>query len=280
MKKIIFLAAAFIIYISLTPSVSAQNTSRDQFSKIYSDYRDTYGEYIVLHDKYILSKKQYEQFKTLSSKENLQQDLQKMLIKRDEVLIYYYRSLVSKMDDSLVTMPNDRKNEYTQKLNDEINWLTDHTTTYKESDSPVTLANRSKEVDLRNRDFQKVVYRDLYYIARGKFETYIGRYNFLYNDLYSLSEKIKNEQREAYKLSDSKIETINRWFGEIGLKSENLVKQLDKADLEIDKVESKGGLTVYNNSIRILNSAMSLFIDRIDNTQEIVTEIKVSESVN
>src|SRR4030042_5396798 len=157
MKKIIILVSAFIIYFSLTPSVSAQNTSRDQFSKIYSDYRDMYDEYIILHDKYILSKKQYEQFNTLSSKENLQKDLQRMLVKRDEVLIYYYRSIVSKMDDSSVTMPIERKSEYKEKLNDEINWLSDYSLSYKEKDSPNALSVKSKEVDLRFQDFQKYI---------------------------------------------------------------------------------------------------------------------------
>ncbi|KKR10549.1 MAG: hypothetical protein UT39_C0018G0022 [Candidatus Woesebacteria bacterium GW2011_GWA1_39_21] len=277
MKKIT-LFVAFVLYFVFAQQVSAQNASREQFAKVYNDYRQKYDEYLSLHDKYVLSKKQYDQYGTLTSKENLQKDLQQMLVARDNVLIYYYRSLISKMDDSLVTMSDQNKSDYTSRLNDEINWLTDHRNQYYEDDVLTELSAKSKEVEDRVNAFQKGLYENLYYIARGKFDTYELRYGGLYNDLNVLTEKIKNENREAYKLSNQKISTIDRWFSEIGLKAEELNKLLGQGDMQIAKAQGKYSLNVYNGSVSILNKVMAVFIDRIIKTKEIINEIKVSEN--
>ncbi len=280
MRKIFFAVVALAFFFCTVPFVSAQNVSREEFSKVFAQYRAKYDEYVRSHDDYILSKKQYEQFKTLTSKENLQRDTQEMLIKRDEVLVLYYKSLISKMDDSSIRMPEERKNEYTQKYNDEITWLDEHKTQYKISDSPATLSLKSEEVDVRFQGFQGVLYKGLYYIARGKMEMYSERYNGLFNDLVSLTEKIKSEQRDSYKLSDDKIDIINRWFGEITLKNEEYLKLLAQADEQIIKAQGKSSKATYDGSIKLLNKAMDTFKDRLRYTEEIISEIKVSDSEN
>ncbi len=273
MKKIFLVIFILIITpcFGISP-VSAQNATREQFETVFAQYRDKYDEYVSAHNDYVLSKKQYEQYKTLSSKENLQKDLQSMLLKRDEVMILYYRAIISKMDDSSIRMPEDRKIEYTRILTDEVNWLDEHKTQYKINDSPQTLASKSEEVDNRFQLFQNDLYQALYYLVRGKVD--------MYDDLFSLTEKIKNEQREAYKLSDSKIEIIDRWFGEISTKNDEYVKLLAQADAAILKAESRNSKGVYENSMKTLNNAMNVFKDRLMYTKEIIREIKVSESEN
>lgn len=258
----------------------AQNVSREQFSQVFAQYREKYDEYVLLHDDYVLSKKQYEQFKTLSSKENLQRDTQRMLVKRDEVLILYYRSIISKMDDSMIKIPDDRKSEYTNYFLDEIAWMEEHKNQYKVNDSPEVLSTKSEEVDTRLKDFQDVLYKGLYYITRGKMEMYGERYDALSNDLVALTQKIKDEQRDAYRLSEDKIEIIDRWFGEINLKNEEYKKLLEQADALILKADGNNSKGVYDGSIKILEKAMTSFKERIGYTEEIIREIKVSESEN
>ena len=259
-------------------NIFAQNETREVFSKVFADYQLKYQEYVLAHDQYILSKKEYEKYLTLSSKEKLQEDISIMLIKRDEVLISYYRSVIAKMDDTLVKMPDDRKNEYIQKFTDEITWLDEHKKLYQINDSPHTLSIKSEEVDTRFKNFQDEVYKSLYYISRGKIQTYSERYDTLFNDLFNLVEKIKVEQRDAYKLSDSKLEIIYRWFGELGLKNDAYAKLLDQADQNIYKATEKTVLPAYNNAIKTLLGAMELLKDRISYAKEVVNEIKVSEN--
>jgi hypothetical protein len=277
-----FLKTALIFFIFFftvrVGNVNAQNETREVFSKVFSDYQQKYQEYLLVHDQYTLSKKEYEKYLTLSSKEKLQEDTSYMLIKRDEVLITYYRSILAKMDDSLVKMPEDRKSEYIQKYNDEITWLNEHKNLYQINDSPQTLSLKSEEVDQRFQKFKGEIYKSLYYISRGKIQTYSERYDGLYNDLFALTEKIKVEQREAYKLSDSKLEIIYRWFGEINLKDEAYTNLLNKADDSIFKSTDKTVISVYNTAMKTLSSAMNLFKERISFAKEVVNEIKVSEN--
>ena len=276
MKKIIFIVTILMLTF-LVPAVSAQNVSKEQFAKVYSEYRDKYDQYVISHDTYVLSKKQYEQYGTLAAKENLQKDLKNMLVSRDSVLIYYYRSLISKFDDSSISMSSERKSDYTKVFNDEITWLSDHLSGYSVSDSPGTLASKSEEVDDRYQNFQLSVYKSLFYITRGKIDAYNGRYGVLYNDLSALTEKIKNEQRDAYKLSDAKLDTINRWFGEIGANTTEYENALVLADTQMEKAVGKNSPSVYTAAVKLLEKAMTIFTDRIGKTKEIINEIKVSE---
>jgi hypothetical protein len=278
MKRLLNVLVVFVFCFVFSGFASAQNVTREEFSKVYAEYRAKYEDYTKAHDTYVLSKKQYEQYKTLSAKENLQRDTQNMLVKRDEVLVLYYKSIISKTGDSSISMPEDRKNEYTAKFNTEISWLEEHKGLYKVTDSPETLSAKSEEVSKRYVTFQADLYKGLYYLARGKAEKYSERYNFLFNDLYSLTEKIKNEQRDAYKLSDAKIEIIDRWFGEINLKNDEYSKLLTRADSEILKAVGKESKVTYGTSIKMLKDAMVVFTTRLGYIQEIIKEIKVSES--
>lgn len=280
MKRLLNILILFIFIFVFSDNVSAQNVTREDFSKVYSEYRTKYEDYTKAHDTYILSKKQYDQYKTLSAKENLQRDTQNMLVKRDEVLVLYYKSMISKMGDSSISMPDDRKNEYASKFNTEILWLEEHKSLYRVNDSPETLSTKSKEVSERYSAFQADIYKGLYYLARGKAEKYGERYNFLFNDLYLLTEKIKSEQRDAYKLSDTKIEIIDRWFGEISLKNDEYSNLLVRSDNEILKASGKGSRVTYATSIKILKDAMGVFTTRLGYIQEIIKEIKVSETEN
>lgn len=278
MKKFLGILSLIVLFFVSSKFSYAQNVTREEFSKVYADYRAKYEEYVKSHDTYILSKKLYDQYKTLSSKENLQKDTQNMLVKRDEVLVNYYKSIISKMEDSSITISEERKSEYSGKLNSEILWLEEHKALYKANDSPETLSIKSAEVLTRYDSFQADLYKGLYYLARGKAEKYSERYNFLFNDLYSLTEKVKNEQREAYKLSDTKMEIIERWFGEITLKNDEFTNLLSKADESILKSSGKTSRVTYGGSVKILKDAMVVFHTRLGYTQEIIKEIKVSES--
>lgn len=277
MKKYFNLVTVFVLFLVLPQAVLAQNTNRQEYSKIFDDYREKYDSYVIIHDKYELTYKQYLQYKTLLSQENLQKDLKDMLVSRDEVVIYYYKTIAAKLDDSSVTMSDERKSSCVQQLNDEANWFSDYKSNYKESDTLQTLSTESQNASLRFNGFSQNLYKCLYYIARGKVETFSLRYDGLYNDLTTLTDKIKNEQRDAYKLSDAKIDTINRWFGEIGLKTTAFENALAKPDVEIEKAQGKKSSGTYSNSIKLLNKAMPIFLDRLAKTKEITTEIKVSD---
>ena len=279
MKLFRIALASLILFCAVgIQNIYAQNETREAYSKVFDHYQLKYQEYVLAHERYVLSKEEYENYLTLSSKEKLQKDTANMLIIRDEVLVAYYRSIMAKMDDSLITMPEERKNEYLQKYNDEITWLNEHIKLYQINDSPQTLSVKSEEVDARFKKFQSDIYKSLYYLSRGKMQTYSERYNFLYNELFNLTEKIKVEQRDAYKLSDSKLEIIYRWFGEIGSKDGEYVKLLDKTDANIVKATERSALGVYNLAIKTLLGAMDLFNEKISYAKEIVNEIKVSEN--
>jgi len=279
MKLFKIALASLILFCAVgARNIYAQNETREAYSKVFGDYQLKYQEYILAHERYVLSRREYYKYLTLSSKEKLQEDTADMLIIRDEVLVSYYRSVIAKMGDNLITMSDERKNETIQKYNDEITWLNEHKNLYQKNDSPQTLSVKSEEVDTRFKKFQGDIYKSLYYISRGKMQTYGERYNFLYNELFNLTEKIKAEQRDAYKLSDSKLEIIYRWFGEIGTKDEAYVKLLDTADAGIYKATEKTAQGVYNLALQTLLKAMNLFNEKILYAKEVVNEIKVSEN--
>ena len=276
--KTFIISIFIIVFFSIAQGVFAQDeTNRTDFNKNYIDYRDKYEDYVTQHEKYFLSKRQYEQYKTLSAKEQLQKDLSEMLIDRDGVLNLYYKTLVSKLKDKTIDIPEDKRNEYISKLESEITWISDHITLYYATDTPEILSDKSEEVDKRNKDFIGEIYRSLYYISRGKIVTYNARFNYLFNEFYSLTEKIKIEQREAYKLSDSKIEIINRWFGEINLKDQEFNKLLEQAEVQIMKNKGKAVAASYGGAEKILSQAKEILIQEIANLKEIATQIKVAE---
>ena len=270
-----FLAGLFL----KSGNISAQNDSyQAQFNNSYSNYRTKYEDYLKAHDKYTLSKRQYEQYNTLSSKEELQKDTADMLKKRDGVLILYYQTLVYRLKDSSIDIPDEKRDEYVTKLEAEINWLQEHMSSYQANAEPQVLADRSLESGDRYEDFISEIYRSLYYISRGKLIAYNARFNYLFNELYALSEKIKVEQREAYKLSDNKIEIIDRWFGEINKKNEDFTSLLDKAETQIAQGKGKAVALSYTFSMKTLNEAMGLLIEEIANSVEITNQIKIAEN--
>ncbi len=279
MIKIIYSFLISLIFIIFSPiSAYSQNPAREEYSKIFENYLIKYEEYTASHELYTLSKKQYEQYQTLSAKEKLQKDLSDMLKKRDLVLVYYYNAVASKLDDGVIVVSDEIRNEYKQKLAGEVLWLNEHMSSYQATSSPEQLSLKSAETQTRYNDFSGNLHRCLYYIARGKLDYYNNRFNYLYNDLYSLSEKIKNEQREAYMLSDAKIEIIYRWFGEIELKNTEFQDVVTQADNSIVKASGKNSLSVYNNGIKLVNDAKIILLTKIAHANEVAREIKVSEN--
>jgi len=277
MKKIFIIISLLFLSIGLASSSKAQNVSREQFSQVFAEYMRKYDEYVISHEKYILSKKQYESFNTLSSKENVQRDTKDMLYKREEVLIYYLKSLISKLDDSSLSIPQEDKDSYISQFNSEIDWLNEHRITYKVTDSPEILSEKSEAVDTRFKVLTPVIYKCLYHISKGKVVRYDERYDLLYNDLITLTEKIKVEQRDAYKLSESKTEIIDRWFGEIGVKDEEYQKFLDEGDKNLLKISERTAYSTYKASIKVLTDAKNVMLKKISYMKEIVKEIKISE---
>jgi hypothetical protein len=274
---ITFFTASIVCFLGIK-TISAQNPGREEFNKVYEDYRLKNEDYNKAHDDYILAKTQYEKFKTLTSKTNAQVATAKMLVARDDVVIYYLSALKVRINDTSVKISDDKKNSLYQSIDAEVAWFTDHKNRISQADLLTDLVNKSDEAKSRFTNLNYLLYDSLFSISNGRVVSYRERFQAFFNDLTDLVNKIKGEKRVEYKFSDEKLAVIDRWIIETQ-------DRLAKGDTENSKsvqiasqMNSKSNNTnVYRQTIDSLTKANNFLKDAVSYSKEIVREIKVAE---
>ncbi|HLE48495.1 MAG TPA: hypothetical protein VI819_00470 [Patescibacteria group bacterium] len=276
MKKIFLLAVLFFIFFGNV--AYAQNTTRAEFSILYNAYRKKYDEYLVAHDEYTLARSQYEKFDTLTSREKAQVETAKMLIKRDEVMVLYFTALKARLDDTSLEMDEARKNELKSLIDTEIQWYNEHKSRIKTNQTLKELVIISNEGQDHYYGNDNTIYLSLFEISRARMTRYDNRFDELFLRLTSLTETIKAEKRDEYKLSDSKIERIDRWIGEVNNKEAEYNLTMEEAvKLTPEQGDRNRSKNLYNAALESMEEALAILKQRISFVNEVIREIKISE---
>jgi hypothetical protein len=107
---------------------------------------------------------------------------------------------------------------------------------------------------------------------------YRARFNDFFNQLNDLINKIKGENRADYKLSDQKIQVIDRWIAETQVKLTGSDTELTNArNFALKMKAGSDNKGIYQSAVNSLTKSGTLLKDALSYTKEIIREIKVAE---
>lgn len=277
-RILLLLIGIFVLSFIFIKKVYAQNPSREEFNKALTNYSLKYEEYNSAHNEYILARSQYLKFKTLTSKTNAQAATARMLRIRDEVVIYYLLAIKARLNDTSISISEDKKNNLSQNIESEITWLNGHKGNISDNDSLEDLVSKSNDASVRFKGLSLAIYDSLYSISNGRILMYRIRFNAFFQNLTDLVARIRTEQRAEFSLSDEKLETIDRWIIETRDRlGKSDVEQTKAEDLSTRFAEGADNKAVYNQTIDALTKTSGYFKEAVGYTKEIIREIKVAE---
>ena len=121
----------------------------------YADYSGTYQSYINLYDtyrqaerSYVTSKNKYLTYQTLTAEQEALDNGKNFLKLRDQLVILYLKLLYDRVNES-GGYTTDERNLIFNKLNVEMNWLTEHRTKYDSSSTLKDLQRLSDQMQDR-----------------------------------------------------------------------------------------------------------------------------------
>ncbi|MCH7641030.1 hypothetical protein IID22_02450 [Patescibacteria group bacterium] len=280
MKKwyfsIVAVALLLVGLILASPSFS-QPASASSFDQAYKDYTLTVEKYRRTHDEYILTRSQYIKFQSLTSQNNAKQATINMLEARDDVVIRYLGSLKARIEE-ISGIQDATKEGLFFRLDEEINWFTDHRNKLGSAGSLEDLVADSNQARERFEEDDPLIYESLSNISAGKVNKFRNRLNDIFSRIRDKVNTIKEEDRSEYQFSTRKIEIIDRWVFEIESRITRSEEKQQEADELISELGSgKGGSTRYNKILERLGESQQFLKEASLFIREIVREIKTAE---
>ena len=196
--------------------VAAQNDPPPEetaFEKAYKDYQTQVSEYNTAHDDYVLRRSQYLRFKTLQSQQDAFDATSKMIQERDDVNTSYLTALKERLNEAVGT-DDQAKADLNVRIDDEIGWFTDHKSKIHTAGTLDDLISDSNLAKARFAYEDTLFYEILSQISSGKITDYDERLKDIFDQLKKKIDEIKAENRDDYKLSDSKLQQLDRWVFE------------------------------------------------------------------
>lgn len=241
------------------------------FNKALSDYLYNYNLYREDYLKFVSSRSEYLNYKTLTSENKAFEATKSMLEKRSEALKTYLTALRMRLKDE-TTIINYQQNLAYIKLDDEINFLSNHKSEYASAGSIEDLLKTSKTWEDRYPLQEKLAYQTLGQIDSGieaKFK------NNLEKIISSLETKI-----EEIKSSGEDTSVEERWI----LKAKEKIKRGEGKDREAyallaaiqDKDNDK--LEEWNKIQKVYEEEHLYYKEALSHLKEIIREIKSDES--
>ncbi|OGM34896.1 hypothetical protein A3D01_00265 [Candidatus Woesebacteria bacterium RIFCSPHIGHO2_02_FULL_39_13] len=278
-SMIFFTLAKHAFSQTITEAIKEDNVQNSlSFDEAFQEYLSRIDEYDVAHQDYVLKRAQYLRFKTLKSREEAHSATLVMLQKRDDVIIYYIKALEKRLDEA-IGVTNGRRESLNFRTNAEIDWLENHKEVLTSAGSLDDLIEDSDEAKERFSSLQPLVYEVLATISLGRIIDFQERVNDLYNQIKTKVEDIKKEERDEYKLSESKLQTIDRWLFESG---NRIIRGEEKQDNAAVKIENLSAISAtafseYYNSLSLMGETQLFYKEASSFMKEVIREIKIKD---
>jgi hypothetical protein len=279
MKKVIIYLVIIIgiLFLNSLNIVYSQEND-DKFNQAYREYSLVSEDYRKAHDDYVLSRSQYLRFKTLTSQNKAKESTLTMLRSRDEVLIKYLTALKTKAEGE-EGIDEGTLQALVLRLNEEIGWFSDHRDRLSSAGTLDDLVTDSENARVRYEAITPFIYEVLVGISTGKVNNFDERLDSIFGDTKDKVNKIKEEDRDAYKFSNRKIQIIDRWIFETESK---ITRSEEKRGEATEKIGEFGERTVqdvkiYNNILDTLGQSQLYLKEASSFVKEIIREIMTAE---
>ncbi|MGB9911086.1 MAG: hypothetical protein ACPLKP_00535 [Microgenomates group bacterium] len=178
------------------------------FNQSYQDYLNSLNQYNQAHQNYLLAKKSYLNYKTLTSKTDAFNKTLEMLVLRNEVISNYLSTIRLKLKE-ISGIINYKQNILYLNLENEINWYNTHKELLASTGSLEDLIAFSKQAETRYQEKTEIlIYETLGNILISKEEKLKETINQTLRNLKAEIERIKEE-----KAKDTRL--IERWLLEV-----------------------------------------------------------------
>lgn len=279
-KKLVYLgfALVFLLFVFARPTVS-QNTSN--FRQAFSTYQDTLEDYQEKHGEYVLKRAQYLRFGTQKSQTDAKEATVAMLQARDRVIIDYLRALKARLEET-PGVSDERLTNFQNRIDEEIAWFTDHRNRLTSAGTLDDLVEDSDEARDRHETTTEVLFYELLsHLGLAKVNDLQTRMETTTSLLEDKVDEIRNDEREGYSFSNSKMQVIDRWL----LETNNLLirsdeKQKEALDLISEMIETRRRNTLvsdYNDVIIKLGESRQFLNEASSFLQELIRELKTAE---
>jgi len=221
MKYRLFLQIGTIVIVILslftTVAMADFNESYDSFLKTYDDYR-------IDHEKYITTRNQYLTYNTLTAKNDALVAVKDFLTQRNSVLLSYITLLRLKNTDST----------YTNLLDDEQNFLTDHAQKIPAIASLDDAVGHSKLAEERHVPFQVTSKKIVSTFLLTKVQVSKTAFTNLENETNSLITILRTQGKDVTTLERWVLEAKNKEFlvGQKLTATENQINTLRADSIE------------------------------------------------
>ena len=294
----ILLTGFFIFSLIFTPVINSQESTESatpetatpeptlkpydpdlDFDKVFQIYGEKQEDYDKAHDDYVLKKAQYLRFRTLKSQTDAIASTLTMLQKRDEVVIYFIKSLRAKLGGG-IGISDARREALNFRLEAEIFWFEGHKEKLTSAGSLDDLVRDSGEAADRYDSRATLFYETLSVISLGKINDFKERITDLFTNIKEKVEVIRKEERDEYKFSERKIQILDRWTLESDNKIARGVEKQAAAEALTSNFQSSGfdgALPHYDRILFTLGEAQLFYREGSSFLKEVVKEITIAE---
>lgn len=266
MKKTAILILSLLTITLWTREVYAQTLT---FDRAYQDYQYNQTLYDQSYSDYQDAKNAYLANQTLSLKDDARKKTYKMLVARDQLMVVYLTALRTKISELPALDPEDKNNIF-GKLDSEVNFYTNHKTTYRDQDDlPTLFANNSQPQNQYKDKTLLVINEALFDISLGQLGGIRQAQEQIYTDL-------KTEIDKGVAEGLLTLDPFDHWLTDIDSIDSILKQNEDKARNQIQLMYSqsynyRGG---YATSINILDSSLKPLSQLNEFLTEVVNYIK------
>lgn len=254
------------LYFVLSTSAQAQTLT---FDRAYQDYQYNLTLYGQAYSDYQDTKNAYLANQTLSLKEDARKKTFAMLVARDQLMVVYLTALRTKISE-LSGLSTDDKNAIFGKIDSEVNFYTNHKTSYQTNDDLPTLFNASGQSQNQYKDKSSLI------VNEALFDISLGQVSGIRQNqeqIYSTLKSVINEGVAAGKLT---LDPFNHWFTDIDATDTTLKQNEDTAKSQIQKIYTQsysyqGG---YSTSVNTLTSSVKSLSQLNEFLTEVVNYIK------
>lgn len=276
-KRLISILLGFIFFL-LIFALPTYSQGPTEFDRLYQEYSLRVEEYRRAHDEYILARSQYLKFRTLTSQNTAKDKTAVFLEARDEVAISYIKALKERLKETQ-GIPDATRDGINTRLDDEINWFSDHKGRVSGAGSLDDSVKDSDEAKRRYQAIEPLLYEALSIISSGKISRFRERLDETFTSVSQKVTEIREEEREEFQFDTRKLEIIDRWIFDTEGRIIRSQEKHVEADLLISKFPSlkKKGASNYNEVLEVLAESQQYLKEASLFVKEIIREIKTED---
>jgi hypothetical protein len=277
-------AFGFVSYEENGATSEAKVTSDEStdFDKDYKDYISILDEYGRAHESFITAKSFYLRTKTQRAENEALQAGIKLLQVRDSVILNYLKMIYAKLAET-EGVGGEVVTKMKIQIDQETKWFEDHRSSLSTSKSLDDLLSDTREAEGRYKSTTgKLYYQILLGISHAQTTDYTSRLSELMEKLEAKISVIKQEERQEYKFTDSKIVLLERWIDDSKVmiaRSEEKRKEAFPYVFEMKTSQVTSYNQIYQTQLNNLVSSSQYMKDALYKLLEVVSEIKTAEEI-